>query len=486
MSLTTLDNVVQFIGNGSTVDVPFNKTFNLATDLTVYLTVIATGVSTTQTLGVDYTVTGAGVNGGGTVTFTVAPPSTVRGTIVRTVGLDQSSIFNENGAFPVKVVEAGLDKATMINQQQQNILSRSLTIPVTDPVGTIINLPNSVDRANKVLTFDGNGNLAATVDGGVYRGNYTATEIYKFRDLMTDPSNGNLYFTLVAFTATVLADDVTAGNIVLILDTAFLQGAPGLPGGVSYCGTIAGSAPQLVSVGLGMSPVQYYTATLTGYTYTDGSVITGVVDTTNSCVAPGDITRVYLNVNNMGYINVITDTGDGEFLQPGALQSGCEYSFMYVAGNFYLLAGSQACRKLACGEANTNTGQSLGVGTTGVGAAIIFTNTVATETGGGIPGDPTSGIITFSYYNKMYNISASVKCTTSKVNALGLYRYNGGSYTLLKRGNVVNSNYHSCSFNHFVTAAEASYFHILAFTENSDVISGTNPLDNWISIQEQR
>ncbi|NDB70446.1 MAG: hypothetical protein EB015_21050, partial [Methylocystaceae bacterium] len=70
MTVSSTTSRADYTGNGSTTafTVPFYFLDN--THVTVYSTVISTGVTTTLTLGTDYTLTGAGVSTGGTVTTT--------------------------------------------------------------------------------------------------------------------------------------------------------------------------------------------------------------------------------------------------------------------------------------------------------------------------------------------------------------------------------------------------------------------------------
>jgi len=85
VTVNTTTSRADYTGNGVTTafTVPFYFLDN--THLTVLRTVIATGVSTTLALGTDYTVTGAGVPAGGTVTCTVAPTAAQKISILRNV-----------------------------------------------------------------------------------------------------------------------------------------------------------------------------------------------------------------------------------------------------------------------------------------------------------------------------------------------------------------------------------------------------------------
>lgn len=156
MTVVTTTSRADYTGNGVTTafTVPFYFLDN--THLSVLKTVIATGVSTTQILGSNYTVTGAGVPAGGTVTMTVAPTALEKISILRSVPLTQDTDYVENDPFPAASHERALDKLTMEIQQVTENLARTVTIPASDDVTSMV-LPTKVTRANNILSFDSAG-----------------------------------------------------------------------------------------------------------------------------------------------------------------------------------------------------------------------------------------------------------------------------------------------------------------------------------------
>ncbi|WP_043743123.1 hypothetical protein, partial [Novispirillum itersonii] len=163
MTLASNANKVTYAGNGvaTTFDFPF-RIFQ-PSDLTVTLTDVSTGVETDLTGG--YTVAGAGQANGGTVTYPLsgAPlAATHKITLRRVLRLVQdTAISNQGGYFPA-VHETVFDRLTMIDQQQQEQLDRTLKQPVSDPAGVALTLPPVAQRAGKSLKFDGSGALVAT------------------------------------------------------------------------------------------------------------------------------------------------------------------------------------------------------------------------------------------------------------------------------------------------------------------------------------
>ena len=129
MTVSSSTARADYNGNGSTTafTVPFY--FLNTSHLLVLSTVIATGVSTTLVLGTDYTVTGAGVPAGGTVTATVAPITGVKLSILRNVPITQTYHYVPNDPFPAASHENALDLLTMEVQQVNEVVSRAVKLP---------------------------------------------------------------------------------------------------------------------------------------------------------------------------------------------------------------------------------------------------------------------------------------------------------------------------------------------------------------------
>jgi hypothetical protein len=83
--------------------------------------------------------------------------------------MTQTLDLEQGGAFNAENVEAALDKNTKLIIENADVAARSLTVPDTDDVSIDLELPNTVDRADKYLTFDADGNVTATdaLDVGV-------------------------------------------------------------------------------------------------------------------------------------------------------------------------------------------------------------------------------------------------------------------------------------------------------------------------------
>ena len=163
MTVSTTTNRASYSGNGT------NDTFAYAFkifadgDLTVIIRA-ADGTETTKTLTTHYTVTGAGTDSGGNVVFTSGniPTSTETVVILRQLDLTQGTDYVANDPFPAESHEDALDRLTMIAQQHDEAIGRALKVSQTNVIATSEFTTSASDRANKLLSFDGSGDLTVT------------------------------------------------------------------------------------------------------------------------------------------------------------------------------------------------------------------------------------------------------------------------------------------------------------------------------------
>jgi hypothetical protein len=118
-------------GNGSTTAFATGFYFIANSHLQVILT-SSTGVETVQTITTHYTVTGAGVSGGGTVTFVTAPATGTKVNIRSNVPLTQETDYAEGGSFAAATHEDALDKLTKITQQIKEVTDRCIKVPIAN------------------------------------------------------------------------------------------------------------------------------------------------------------------------------------------------------------------------------------------------------------------------------------------------------------------------------------------------------------------
>lgn len=130
MSVPVADNKVTHECDGILDAFSFTFKYFNSTDIKVYI-INADDTLTAQTEGVEYTLASTDKKLGGTVTFGTAPADDKQVLIVRQMTLDQAISFKPNTNFPEQVIEAALDKITMICQQIQEIADRCLQSPLS-------------------------------------------------------------------------------------------------------------------------------------------------------------------------------------------------------------------------------------------------------------------------------------------------------------------------------------------------------------------
>ena len=177
-------------GNGSTTTFAYNFKIFADSDLVVIIRRSSTGTETTKTLTTHYTVSGAGDASGGSITFTTGniPASGETVVIRRNVPQTQAIDYIANDPFPAETHEEGLDRATMIAQQVSEATDRSIKLSRTNTMTSTEFTVGATDRANKILAFDGNGEISVTQELGSFKGNWSSGTDYVARDLVKDTS----------------------------------------------------------------------------------------------------------------------------------------------------------------------------------------------------------------------------------------------------------------------------------------------------------
>ena len=163
MTITAATAKNTYTGTGVQVD--FDYTFKIQ-DQTQILVELedSSGTVTTQTLTTHYTVSGAGTDGGGTITFVSAPSATDTVILTLNIPLSQATDYVENDPFPAANHENALDKLTLIAQQLDEQVSRSVK---TDSSSSITNLTIPV-QTNAYLQWNSSATalLASILSGG--------------------------------------------------------------------------------------------------------------------------------------------------------------------------------------------------------------------------------------------------------------------------------------------------------------------------------
>lgn len=187
-------------GDSSTTAFPYDNLIFASSDLQVFVD------DALQTLNTDYTVSGVGDNGGGSVTFTSAPASgTANVLIVRDVPSTQETDLPEGGPFPSESVEDALDKLTVLVQQLDDLLSnKALALDALDPATSIGRLPLKSTLGNMFLAFDADGNPVAAAGTSANLGPVTP-----FVDTVLDDPDAATFRATLELGALAILDTLT-------------------------------------------------------------------------------------------------------------------------------------------------------------------------------------------------------------------------------------------------------------------------------------
>jgi hypothetical protein len=184
LTVSTTTSRADYNGNGTTTAFAVPFYFLDQTHLTVLRTQISTGVITTLTLTTNYTVTGAGVFAGGTVTCLVAPTADQKLSILRNVPLTQLNTYVPNDPFPAASHERALDQLTMEVQQLDEAIDRALTLPANTVAGSVsATLPTP--EANKFIGWNSAANGLQNLDAS------TLATVTSYGSQYTDQFSGN-------------------------------------------------------------------------------------------------------------------------------------------------------------------------------------------------------------------------------------------------------------------------------------------------------
>lgn len=204
MTLSTSVNKTSDAGNGSTTAFSFPYLFFANDDLVVTLVVDSTGVETTQTITTNYTVAGAGNTAGGTVTMVTAPATGETLVIQRIEQFTQGLDLVENDPMPSDNTEKQFDILTMLTQQLDEGLGRSLKLPASNTGSGVL----GPITANHLLTVN------STSDGFTMLDPASLSSAVVFKNMTVDTFNGTGSQT----SFTLSSDPVNEGNTLVTID----------------------------------------------------------------------------------------------------------------------------------------------------------------------------------------------------------------------------------------------------------------------------
>lgn len=156
MTVSTATYLTRHVGDGSTTSFATDFKFRAGADLVV--TLWTAGLPELQTLGADYTVTGAGATLGGSVAFGVAPTAGQVVTLERATDDRQTSDYTEQDGFPEQTIEEDFDRLSMLTQELAGRLAYTLRLPagadgLDEAALAALILPAAPIRRGGVLRF---------------------------------------------------------------------------------------------------------------------------------------------------------------------------------------------------------------------------------------------------------------------------------------------------------------------------------------------
>jgi Pectate lyase superfamily protein len=157
MTVASTINRADYDGNGVTTVFPYSFRVFEDADLRV-VRYDGGGAETDLTLGVHYSVSGAGSFNGGTVTLLDGPlPVGYSLAIIRTLTLVQGTDLRNQGPFLAETVEDALDRLTMISQQIDDRVTGGVRVNTGDRATVDTELPPKVAGGVPQLNGTGDG-----------------------------------------------------------------------------------------------------------------------------------------------------------------------------------------------------------------------------------------------------------------------------------------------------------------------------------------
>ena len=200
MTISTTIIKVSYSGDGTQTVFPYTFKINAEADIQVIIRA-SNGTETVKTLTTDYSVSGVGSASGGNVTMVTAPSATETIVIRRDTTQTQTVDLVENDPFTAETVEGAFDKSVAIVQELQEEVDRSIKLSRTNTMTSTEFTVDAATRANKILAFDANGEIAVTQELGIYKGNWAASTSYSARDIVKDTTTNNIFIANTAHTS---------------------------------------------------------------------------------------------------------------------------------------------------------------------------------------------------------------------------------------------------------------------------------------------
>ena len=178
MTIASAQNTGRQVFTASGGQTAFSITFEFFAidDLKVYKNNVLATYNANPTTTTTYKVTASNSSSdsayefgtGATITFGSGLTANDKVVVVRRITIERTTDFPVNGAFDVTALNTELDKAVAIFSDNKDQITRSIRLTDGDDTSPTLSIPAT--RADKILSFDGSGNVSVSsqpIAGGV-------------------------------------------------------------------------------------------------------------------------------------------------------------------------------------------------------------------------------------------------------------------------------------------------------------------------------
>lgn len=229
---------VNYTCNGVTTVFSYPFLFQKNADLKVWSYDPVTGNQAAFVLTTDYTVTGAGLSGGGNVTMNVAPANGLNLVVYNDPTLTQDLSMSDSGPFSAKQIELRLDKAILAMQRLSNQTARTIHLRDGDNSGFDPTMPTTItaggvfiaDPTGKFLIMGAQQASAAQTAQLIGGGNADPLHFHASDRARANHTGTQLAATISNFTVSVVSA-ATPSAIGAVPTTRLISSGTGLSGG---------------------------------------------------------------------------------------------------------------------------------------------------------------------------------------------------------------------------------------------------------------
>ena len=221
MTISTTNIKNSYAGNSNTS--VFQYTFKILANTELQVIIRASsGAETVKSITTHYTVGGVGGNSG-TVTFTSGNIPVTGETVVlrRSTPQTQAMDLIDNDPMSADTIETAHDKVTSISQELQEQVDRSIKLSRTNTMTSTEFTVDATNRANKLLSFDSNGEISVAQEIGTFKGSdaTVTTAAYVQRDIIKSTTTAQLNNVYICVADSVVGDSLTdTDHFALLVD----------------------------------------------------------------------------------------------------------------------------------------------------------------------------------------------------------------------------------------------------------------------------